>query len=196
MPEDSKTYRECPAALLPEYSTEFSMAELPAPSAPRLSSLCSHGVLPLQSITGARVRRHFPYLGPGGRLMQLPQVLFPFWLQNHTNLSLQLVETTCLSSGCEQQCAELGDHKERTAGLFFFFLLFINSFFSLEVELTFFDLINYKLILRGNFLHCTLSLKICSKCQEHPPSRLLCLALELRKDTEKDKNSSAPAFLH
>lgn len=79
---------------------------------------------------------------------------------------------------------------------FFFFLLFINSFFSLEVELTFFDLINYKLILRGNFLHCTLSLKICSKCQEHPPSRLLCLALELRKDTEKDKNSSAPAFLH
>lgn len=153
-----------------------------AESAPSLSSACSQGVLPLQSLTAARVRRLFPYLGPGGQANAA--ATGPF------SLLIAAAETTCLCSGCEQH-SRAGDHKRRSAGLL---LLFINSFFSLEVELTFFDLINYKLILRGNFLHWALSLKIHSKCQEHPPSLLLCLALEPRKDTEKDRTAALQRF--
>lgn len=164
-----------------------------AESAPSLSSVCSQGVLPLQSLTAARMRRLFPYLGPRGQANAVATGPFSLLI----TASNQPQGSSCwdhlpLLRLCEQRCGA-GDHKRRSAGLF---LLFINSFFSLEVELTFFDLINYKLILRGNFLHCALSLKICFKCQEHPPSLLLCLALEPRKDTEKDKYSSAPAFPH
>lgn len=164
-----------------------------AESAPSLSSVCSQGVLPLQSLTVARVRRLFPYLGPRGQANAV--ATGPFSL-------LITASNEPQGSSCWDHLpllrlwAALWSRRSQTKKCWTFFLLFINSFFSLEVELTFFDLINYKLTLRGNFLHCALSLKICSKCQEHPPSLLLCLALEPRKDTEKDKNSSAPAFLH
>lgn len=49
-------------------NNENAMSDLTAAeSAPSLSSACSQGVLPLQSLTAARVRRLFPYLGPGGQ---------------------------------------------------------------------------------------------------------------------------------
>lgn len=64
--------------------------------------------------------------------------------------------------------------------------VFINSSFGLEVELTFFDLTNYKLL-----LYCALSLKICAKCQQPPAiSTVLSLALELRKGKQRKKKGT------
>lgn len=134
MLEDSKKKKKSPRGYLVAETMRMQCLTSQRQSAPSLSSPCSQGVLPLQLLTAARVRRLFPYLGPGGQANAAATGPFSFLIT--------VAETTCLCSGCEQH-SRAGDHKRRSAGLL---LLFINSFFSLEVELTFFDLINYKLI--------------------------------------------------
>lgn len=132
------------------------------------------------------MRRLFPYLGPGGQANAVATDPFSFTdyrIIPTIAASKLMVERLPFFRLRKKYCAELKDYKEWTVELF---KLFINSFFSLEVELTFFDLINYKFILWGNFLHC-IRLRICSKCQQTTVSNVLSLALGLRKDTETRK---------
>lgn len=128
--------------------------------------------LPLHSTNVATVRL-FPYLCPEGQINAVATDPFSFTdnrVTPTTAVRLLMVED-CLPFFrlVKKHCAEFKDHREWTVELL---KLFINSSFSLEVEVTFFDLTNCKLLLQGHFLHCALSLKICVNANSHLPSLL------------------------
>lgn len=95
--------------------------------------------------------RRSAYLGGGGQA--IAAATDPFSFTDYSSAAAGGGRLLPFSGLRKKHGAESTDHSEWAMGPF---SLFMNSSFSLETELTFCDLTNYKLILQGNFLRCAL----------------------------------------